>query len=115
MIHCFWLGRFGEQFPENSRQKGTQDSLQNQIRRHARRICDIFLQANPICRKKNIFLAQFAAGVFAENSSKLWWGWQWRGAHEARALCAKQREASPMSKGTLQAARRGRVTIANCG
>ena len=37
------------------------------------------------------------------------------GAHEARALWAKQREVSPMSKGTLQAARRSRVTIANCG
>ena len=37
------------------------------------------------------------------------------GAHEARALCAKQREVSPMSQGTLQAARRSRVTIANCG
>ena len=38
-----------------------------------------------------------------------------KGAHEARALWAKQREVSPMSKGTLQAARRSRVTIANCG
>ena len=37
------------------------------------------------------------------------------GAHEARARWAKQREVSPMSKGTLQAARRSRVTIANCG
>ena len=37
------------------------------------------------------------------------------GAHEARAQWAKQREVSPMSKGTLQAARRSRVTIANCG
>ena len=33
---------------------------------------DIFLEGNPISRKKNIFLAQFAARVFAENSSKLW-------------------------------------------
>ena len=39
--------------------------------------------------------------------------WQWRGAHEARALCAKQREVSPMSKGELQAVRRSRTTIAN--
>ena len=32
--------------------------------RPVRRICDIFLKGNPISRKKNIFLAQFAAGVF---------------------------------------------------
>ena len=37
------------------------------------------------------------------------------GAHEARALWAKQREVSPMSKEVLQAARRSRTTIANCG
>ena len=37
------------------------------------------------------------------------------GAHEARALWAKQREVSPMSKEVLQAARRSRMTIANCG
>ena len=44
--------------------KDTQNSQQNQIRRHARRICDIFLKGNLISRKKNIYLAQFAAGVF---------------------------------------------------
>ncbi len=44
--------------------KDTQNSQSNQIRRPARRICDIFLEGNPISRKKNIFLAQFAAGVF---------------------------------------------------
>ena len=43
------------------------------------------------------------------------WMWQWRGAHETRALWAKQREVSPISKGVLQAARRSRTTIANCG
>ena len=30
-------------------------------------------------------------------------GWQWRGAHEARAQWAKQREVSPISKGGPQA------------
>ena len=35
------------------------------------------------------------------------------GAHEGRALCAKQAEVSPMSKGVLQAVRRSRTTIAN--
>ena len=37
------------------------------------------------------------------------------GAHEARAQWAKQREVSPMSKEVLQAVRRSRTTIANCG
>ena len=37
------------------------------------------------------------------------------GAHEGRAQCAKQAVVSPMNKGVLQALRRSRTTIANCG
>ena len=37
------------------------------------------------------------------------------GAHEGRALCAKQAVVSPMNQGVLQALRRSRTTIANCG
>ena len=37
------------------------------------------------------------------------------GAHEGRAQCAKQAVVSPMNKGVLQAVRRSRTTIANCG
>ena len=38
-----------------------------------------------------------------------------KGAHEGRAQCAKQAVVSPMNKGVLQALRRSRTTIANCG
>ena len=74
----------------------------------------IFAAENPIFQSKNRFFA-VSAPENPQDFSGNWWGWQWRGAHEARALWAKQREVSPMSKGTLQAARRSRVTIANCG
>ena len=69
---------------------------------------------NPIFQSKNRFLT-VSALENPQDFSGNWRGWQWRGAHEARAQWAKQREVSPMSKGTLQAARRSRVTIANCG
>ena len=69
---------------------------------------------NPIFQSKNRFLT-VSALENPQDFSGNWRGWQWRGAHEARAQWAKQREVSPMSNGTLQAARRSKTTIANCG
>lgn len=38
----------------------------------------IFVQENPIFRKKNHFFADFTAGI-PQDSSEIWKGWQWRG------------------------------------
>ena len=64
---------------------------------------------NPIFQSKNRFLA-----VSAPENPQDFSG-NWRGAHEGRRLWRKQAVVSPMSKEVLQAVRRSKTTIANCG